>query len=173
MKKIFFPVDEKKLANLKIGDFIFLNGTFYTCRDAAHKKIFKLIEENKNLPFTLNHNLIYYVGPTPAPPGKIVGSFGPTTSSRMDTFTPLLYKMGLKGTMGKGGRNKEVINACRKYKAIYLITFGGCGAYLSKFVRKIELIAFEELGAEGIYKVEVENFPAIVGIDIYGNYLYK
>ena len=173
MKKIIFPVEDEKLENLKVGDCVKINGIIYTGRDAAHKKIFELIKKNKKLPFELSGNLIYYVGPSPAPPGKIIGSAGPTTSSRMDIFTPLLYKMGLKGTMGKGERSKEVIDACKKYKSIYLITFGGCGAYLSQFIKKIELIAFEELETEAIYKMEVEDFPAIVGIDIYGNYIYK
>jgi len=158
---------------LKVGDFIKIDGIIYTARDAAHKKIFELIKKNKKLPFDLSGNLIYYIGPSPAPPGKIIGSAGPTTSSRMDIFTPEFYKMGLKATMGKGGRSREIIDTCKKYKSIYLITFGGCGAYLSQFIKKVELIAFEELGAEAIYKMEVKNFPAIVGIDIYGNYIYK
>lgn len=173
MKKINFPINDENLKELKTGTPVKISGVIYTARDAAHRKLFELIKKRKKLPFNLKGNLIYYTGPSPAPPGKIIGSCGPTTSARMDVFTPYLYKMGLKATMGKGGRNKEVINACKKYKSIYLITFGGCGAYLAEFVKKVEVTAFEELGPEAIYRMEVKDFPAIVGIDIYGKYLYK
>lgn len=174
MKKIIFPLQKgNEIEFLDMGDEVEIYGTIYVARDAAHKKLIADIINKSPLPFPLRNNLIYYMGPTPAPEGRTIGSCGPTTSSRMDGYTPLLLQRGLKATMGKGERNKDVVDACKKYKAVYFITYGGCGAYLSKFVKRAECIAYEELGPESIYKLEVERFPAIVAIDTKGNNLYN
>ncbi len=174
MKKINFPLkDERELEKFKSGDEVEINGKIYVARDAAHKKLVELIEKKEKLPVNLKNSLIYYMGPTPAPPGKIIGAAGPTTSIRMDRLTIPLLKIGLKATMGKGKRGKIIVEACKKYKSIYLITFGGAGAYLSKFIKSSKAVAFNELGPESIYEIEVINFPAIVCIDIYGNDLYR
>lgn len=170
MKKIYFPVEnEKFLEKLKVGSEVFISGKILTARDAAHKKLNEMLKKKEKLPINLKGALIYYAGPSPTPKGKIVGSIGPTTSRRMDKMTIPLLKLGLKGTMGKGERSKEIVNMFKKFKVVYFITFGGCGAYLSQFVKNIKLLYFEELGPEAIYELEVYNFPAIVGIDIYGN----
>ncbi len=158
------PLTLTKIRKLRVGDEVLINGIIYTARDQAHIK---------KLPFPLKGQIIYYCGPAPTPPGKIIGSCGPTTSSRMDRFTPLLLKKGLKGMLGKGRRSEEVIRAIKKYKAIYLITFGGCGALLSTFVRRKELVAYPELGAEAVYRLDVENFPAIVAVDCYGKDIWS
>lgn len=166
--KINLPFEKDILKHLKAGDSLELSGTIYTARDAAHKKIFELIQAKQPLPFDLKNNLIYYTGPTPRPPGKIIGASGPTTSSRMDVYTPTLYQLGLKATMGKGPRSKEVIEACKKFKAVYLVTYGGLGAYLAQFIKKAKLVAFPELGPEAVYQLELKNFPAIIAIDCRG-----
>jgi len=174
MKKVYFPLkDEKILEKLKVGDEVFISGEIFTARDAAHKKLVEIIINKKKLPLDLKNSLIYYTGPSPTPEGKIVGSIGPTTSKRMDNLTIPLLKFGLKGTMGKGERSQEIVNAFKNFRVIYFLTFGGCGAYLNQFVKSIRLVCFEELGPEAIYKLQVENFPAIVGIDIYGNDFFK
>ena len=174
MKKIYFPIkNEKQLEILKSGDEVLISGEILTARDAAHKKMIEMIDRKERLPIDLNGALIYYTGPTPAPPGKIVGSIGPTTSKRMDGLTVPLLKFGLKGTMGKGERSKEIVEVFKKFKVIYFITFGGCGAYLSQFVKDIKIVCFQELGPEAIYKLKVSDFPAIVGIDIYGNDFFE
>ncbi|MCM8806647.1 MAG: FumA C-terminus/TtdB family hydratase beta subunit [Candidatus Omnitrophica bacterium] len=170
MKKLYFPLkEEKELEKIRVGDEVLINGEILTARDEAHRKLVEIIKIGRKLPVNLKNSLIYYTGPSPTPNGKIVGSIGPTTSKRMDELTIPLLKFGLKATMGKGGRSKEIVKAFKRFRVIYLITFGGCGAYLSQFVKKIELVCFEELGPEAIYKLIVENFPAIVGIDIFGN----
>jgi len=161
-----------KIQNLKAGDELFYTGIIYTARDQAHKSLTEAIKKGEKLPFDLKDQIIYYCGPTKTPKGKIIGSCGPTTSSRMDEFTPLLLKGGLKGMIGKGNRSQEVINTIKKYKAIYFLTYSGCGALLSKFVEKAELIAFEDLGPEAIYRLEVKDFPLIVGIDSKGRSVY-
>ena len=166
-KKITTPLEKKEIKKLKAGDEILLSGVIYTARDAAHKRMVK------KLPFDLKNQIIYYSGPTPAPPGKIIGSCGPTTSYRMDSYTPTLLRLGLKGMIGKGDRSQEVIAAIKKYRAIYLIAFGGCGALYSQFVKKADLIAYPDLGCEAILKLEVIDFPLIVGIDCYGRNIYK
>jgi len=174
MKKITFPLETgKEVEFLKTGDEIEIYGSVYVARDAAHKKLIYDIKNNSPLPFSFKNTIIYYMGPTPAPKGRIIGSCGPTTSSRMDRYTILLLKMGLKATMGKGERSEEIVSACKRYRAVYFITYGGCGAYLSKFVKKVECIAYPELEPEAIYKLEVEQFPAIVAIDTKGNNLYN
>lgn len=173
MKKIITPLEEKVVRKLKKGDFVEISGIIYGARDAAHKRFINAINKGEKLPFDLTGQIIYYVGPTPAPPGVIIGSCGPTTSSRLDKYTPSLIERGLKGMIGKGTRSEEVKEAIVKYGAVYFVTYGGCGAYLSQFVRKCEIIAFPELGPEAIYKIVVENFPVIVGIDIKGKDIYS
>lgn len=172
MRHIETPLTLTKIRKLRVGDEVLLSGIIYTARDQAHKKLRDALLNKRKLPFSLQEQIIYYCGPTPTPPGKIIGSCGPTTSSRMDRFTPLLLKKGLKGMLGKGRRSEEVIRAIKKYKAIYLITFGGCGALLSSFVRRKELIAYPELGAEAVYRLDVQNFPAIVAVDSDGKNIW-
>jgi len=172
MKKIVFPVKNGEIEKLKAGEEVAISGIIYSARDAAHKKFIETLKKGRNLPISLKNSLIYYMGPSPAPPGKIIGSCGPTTSIRMDTFTIPLLKIGLKGMMGKGKRSEDIIKGCKKYKAVYFITYGGCGAYLSKFIKSFKLVAYQELGPEAVYELVVENFPAIVGIDTYGNSIF-
>ncbi|MCM8833468.1 MAG: FumA C-terminus/TtdB family hydratase beta subunit [Candidatus Omnitrophica bacterium] len=174
MKKIFFPLrKEKDLEKLKVGDYVSISGKILTARDAAHKKLIEIIKKGDSIPVNIKNSLIYYTGPSPTPKNKIVGSIGPTTSERMDDLTIPLLKYGLKATMGKGERSEKIVRSCKIFKAVYFITYGGCGAYLNQFVKGIKLLCFEELGPEAIYELEVINFPAIVGIDIYGNNFYK
>jgi fumarate hydratase subunit beta len=166
------PLSIEKLKMLNIGDRVLLSGIIYTGRDVAHKRIHELIEQGKDLPINIKDQVIYYVGPTPSKPGKAIGSAGPTTSYRMDTFTPELIKLGLKGMIGKGPRSELVKKAIKKYKAVYFGATGGAGALISKAIKKAEIVAYEDLGAEAIYKLEVENFPLIVINDIHGNDFY-
>mgnify|MGYP000057447201 CR=1 FL=1 len=174
MKKIFFPLKkEKDIEKLNVGDEVLISGTILTARDKAHKKLVEIIKKGKELPVELKGRLIYYTGPSPTPEGKIVGSIGPTTSKRMDKLTIPLLKFGLKATMGKGERSSEIVSLFKKYKVVYFLTYGGCGAYLSQFVKEIKILCFEELGPEAIYQLCVEDFPTIVGIDIYGNDFFK
>lgn len=173
MEKIYFPFKEKNINNLKAGDRILLRGVVYTARDQAHKRLAEAIKKRKRLPIDLNGAIIYYCGPTKKPKGKIIGSCGPTTSSRMDEFTSVLLKSGVKGMIGKGARSKEVIAAIKKYKAVYFLTYAGCGALLAKHVRKVTPIAYKDLGPEAILRLEVKDFPLIVGIDARGNDIYK
>lgn len=158
---------------LKKGDRVYLSGTIYTARDAAHKKIVALLKENKPLPFELQNSIIYYAGPTPAKNNLAIGSIGPTTSSRMDIFTPLLLKNGLKGMIGKGGRSEAVVNSIVKEKAIYFAAVGGAGALYSGAVTECEIIAFSELGCESVKKLTVKDFPLTVAIDSFGNSLFE
>ncbi|MDD5449973.1 MAG: FumA C-terminus/TtdB family hydratase beta subunit [Candidatus Omnitrophica bacterium] len=162
MKKIKLPLTDEIIKNLKIGDDVSLSGTVYTARDQAHKRLTDLIKKKKKLPVELKGQVVYYCGPTKTMPGKIIGSCGPTTSARMDGFTPLLLRYGIKGMIGKGGRSKEVIEAIKRNKAVYFVTIGGAGAYLSKKVMKASVAAFKDLGPEAIYKLEIKDFPAIV-----------
>lgn len=162
--KIATPISEKIIKNLKIGDKAAINGTLYIARDQAHKKLIELIKKGKKLPFPLEGQIIYYCGPTPARKGEIIGSAGPTTSKRMDPFTEVLLEHGLKGTIGKGTRSKEVTDAIKKHNAVYFVTYGGAGAYLRQFIIKNELVAYSELGPEAIRKITVKDFPAYVGI---------
>jgi fumarate hydratase subunit beta len=174
MKKINFPLkSDSELEKLKAGDYVLITGKILTARDAAHKKLIEILKKEKKIPLNLKNELIYYTGPSPTPTGKIVGSIGPTTSERMDNLTIPLFKLGLKGTMGKGERGEKIVKGCKNFKAVYFITYGGCGAYLNQFVKGIKLLMFEELGPEAIYQLEVYEFPAIVGIDIYGNNFFK
>ncbi|OGX40702.1 MAG: fumarate hydratase [Omnitrophica WOR_2 bacterium RIFCSPLOWO2_01_FULL_41_12] len=157
---------------LKVGEKINFSGILYTARDQAHKRLAEAIKKNKKLPIDLRGQIIYYCGPTKTPQGKIIGSCGPTTSSRMDEFTPILLKAGLKGMIGKGSRSKEVIAAIKKYKGVYFLTYAGCGALLSRYVKKAKPVAYKDLGPEAIYRLEVQDFPLIVGIDSQGRSIY-
>ncbi|MFH1281172.1 MAG: FumA C-terminus/TtdB family hydratase beta subunit [Candidatus Omnitrophota bacterium] len=172
MKKINTPIDLNKIKLLKAGQEVFLSGTIYTARDQAHKRMIEAIKGGKRLPFELKGAVIYYCGPTQTSKGKVIGSCGPTTSSRMDIFTnPLLIK-GLGGMIGKGSRSREVSGAIKKYKRIYFITYAGCGALLSKYVKSAKIVTYGDLGPEAILKLEVENFPLIVAIDTNGGCIY-
>ena len=158
---------------LKKGDRVYLCGTIYTARDAVHKKIVALLKENKPLPFELQNSIIYYAGPTPAKNNLAIGSIGPTTSSRMDVFTPFLLENGLKGMIGKGGRSEAVVNSIEKEKAIYFAAVGGAGALYSGAVTECEVIAFSELGCESVKKLTIKDFPLTVAIDSFGNSLFE
>ena len=168
MQKIKTPLDKEQIRRLRVGEAVLLSGTIFTARDQAHKR---LLEKGARR-YPWKGQVIYYCGPTRRPKGKIIGSCGPTTSSRMDRFTPLLLAQGLKGMIGKGRRSKEVIAAIKEYKAVYFLTFSGCGALLSKYVRKCSPLAYKDLGPEAILKLEVKDFPLIVGIDSRGNIVY-
>lgn len=172
MKAIYPSLNIKNIANLRAGDEVKLSGTIYTARDQAHKRMVEAINKGRKLPIDLKGQIIYYCGPTKTPRGKTIGSCGPTTSSRMDEFTPTLLKAGLKGMIGKGSRSKEVISAIKKYQAVYFLTYAGCGALLSKYVKKTKPVAYQELGPEAIYRLEVKDFPLIVGIDSKGRSIY-
>ncbi len=172
-KYINLPLSSLDIKNLKAGDYIYLTGTIYTARDAAHKRMYECLCENKEVPMKLDNQIIYYMGPSPAREGKVIGSAGPTTSSRMDKYAPMLMDHGLKGMIGKGKRSKEVIDSIIKNQAVYFAAVGGAGAILSKAIKKSEVIAYDDLGTEAIRKLEVENFPVIVVIDASGNNLYE
>ena len=172
-KHITTPLTENKIKDLKTGDFVYITGTIYTARDAAHKRMDETLDKNEELPVELKDNIIYYLGPSPAREGKVIGSAGPTTSSRMDKYTPRLLDRGLKGMIGKGKRSKEVIEAIKRNHAVYFAAIGGAGALLSKCIKKSEVIAYDDLGTESIRKLEVENLPVIVVIDCEGNNLYE
>lgn len=164
---------KEKLQDLKCGDKLILSGTVYTARDAAHARIVELIEKEKELPFDLKNAVIYYAGPTETPKGLAVGSCGPTTSSRMDGFAPKLLDRGLCAMIGKGGRNKEVVDSIVKNKAIYLCAIGGAGALAAKCITECEVIAFDDLGPESVKRLEFKDFPLIVGCDCNGNSIFK
>ena len=171
--KLTTPITKEKCKTLKAGDLVYISGTIYTARDAAHKRLCEMLDRGETLPFDLKDSTIYYVGPTPTPPNKTYGSAGPTTSMRMDAYAPRLYDLGVQVTIGKGYRTQEVVNSIVKNEAAYLVAIGGAGALLGKCVKKAELVAFEDLGAEAIVKLEVEDFPATVAIDCNGNNLYE
>jgi len=166
------PLSDEDVKRLKIGDRILINGVVYTGRDAAHKRLFDLLKGGKDLPFDIKGQIIYYVGPTPAKPGQAFGSAGPTTSYRMDAYSPSLIERGLKGMIGKGMRSEAVKEAMKKYKAVYFAATGGAGALLAKRVKKAEVVAYEDLGPEAIRRLEVEDLPVIVVNDVQGNDLY-
>ena len=172
-KYIQTPINENDIDNLKIGESVFISGTIYVARDAAHKRMQEMLDANQQLPFNLNDNIIYYMGPSPAREGRPIGSAGPTTSGRMDKYAPALLDLGLKGMIGKGKRLAEVKEAVIRNKAIYFAAIGGAGALLSKAIIKSETIAFEDLGAEAILRLEVKDFPVIVVMDSKGNDLYE
>ncbi len=166
------PLTDRDVEALRIGDRVLINGTIYTGRDAAHRRLFNLLGEGKELPFDIRGQIIYYVGPTPARPGEVFGSAGPTTSYRMDAYAPALIAKGLKGMIGKGMRTDAVKEAMKKYRAVYFAATGGAGALLAKRVKKAEIVAYEDLGPEAIRRLEVEDLPVIVINDIHGNDLY-
>ena len=170
--RIKTPLSDGDVERLKAGDRVLISGVIYTGRDAAHKRLVDLIDRGGELPLDLRGQIIYYVGPTPARPGKPIGSAGPTSSYRMDPYSPKLMEKGLKGMIGKGMRSQEVIEAMKKYKAIYMAAVGGAAALIARRIRKSEIIAYEDLGPEAIRRLEVEDFPAIVVNDIWGNDLY-
>lgn len=165
--KISAPLSDKDVEALKAGDQVLISGKIYTARDAAHMRF------GDNPPFDVKGQILYYASPTPTPPGKIIGSIGPTTASRMDAFTPALLKQGLKGMIGKGRRSREVIEAIKKYKAVYFVVPGGVAALLSKHVKEAKVIAYPELGTEAVLELEVADFPAIVAIDSKGGNLFE
>ena len=167
------PIENDTITNLNIGDSVLISGIIYVARDAAHKRMQEMLDKNIELPFELKNNIIYYMGPSPAREGRPIGSAGPTTSGRMDKYAPTLLDLGLKGMIGKGKRNQEVKDAVIRNKAIYFAAIGGAGALLSKAIQKSEVIAFEDLGAEAILKLEVKDFPVIVVMDSNGNDLYE
>jgi fumarate hydratase subunit beta len=167
------PLSVEDVRGLKAGDVVYLTGTIYTARDAAHKRLVDLIEEGKELPFELEGSVIYFVGPTPPKPGEPMGSAGPTTSYRMDSYSPTLLKHGLRGMIGKGKRNQDVIEACKEYGGVYFGATGGAGALLGKRIKSAKVIAYPELGPEAIRELEVEEFPVTVINDSYGNDLYQ
>ena len=173
MKKLTAPLTREEALSLKAGEHILLSGTVYTARDAAHKRLCELVEAGKELPLDVKDSIIYFVGPTPAKPGQAIGSAGPTTSYRMDAYSPTLIKLGLTGMIGKGKRGPEVVAAMREHGAVYFGAIGGCGALLSKCIKNAEVIAYEDLGAEAIHRLEVDDFPAVVIIDSQGNNLYQ
>ena len=173
IKEITPPLSDADIDSLRSGDRVRITGILYTARDAAHGRLLPLIDEGKPLPIEVKGQIIYYTGPSPARPGDVVGSIGPTTGGRMDTFTPKLLALGLKGTIGKGARSQPVKDALRQHKAVYFGAIGGAGAVLSRFVKRLEIVAYEDLGTEAIRRLEVENFPAIVINDCHGGDLYQ
>ena len=167
------PLTEEKVNSMKAGDFVYITGTIYTARDAAHKRMDEALCQNKELPIDMKYNIIYYMGPSPAREGRPIGSAGPTTASRMDKYAPKLLDLGLRGMIGKGKRSKEVIDAIIRNKCVYFAAIGGAGALLSKCIKESEVVAYDDLGTEAIRKLRVENFPVIVVIDKDGNNLYE
>lgn len=172
MIKIKTPLTKDSIRSLKAGDEVFLSGIIFTARDSAHKKLHELIKKGKHIPINLKDAVIYYAGPTPPPPRRAIGSCGPTTSSRMDPFTAPLLKIGVRGMIGKGGRSKEVKKAVKRYGCVYFLATGGIGALLSTKVKSARPILFKELGPEAVYKLEIKDFPLIVGIDSKGKDIY-
>lgn len=173
MINIKTPLNEDVTKALKAGDSILLSGTIYTARDAAHGRLINLLNDGRELPIDIKNEIIYYVGPTPEKPGQVIGSAGPTTSYRMDSYAPTLLDLGLKGMIGKGARSEEVINSIIKNKAIYFGAIGGAGALISKSIIKSEVVAYDDLGAEAIRKLKVKDMPLVVIIDTEGNNLYN
>jgi len=171
-KRIALPLTDETVSNLKAGDDVLLSGTMYVGRDSAHKRIVEALDQGKPLPFDIRGQTIYYMGPSPAKPGQAIGSAGPTTSGRMDSYSPRLMAEGLRGMVGKGMRTAAVKEAMKKYRAVYFAAIGGAGALISKAIKKSDVIAYEELGAEALLRIEVADFPAIVINDVYGGDLY-
>ncbi len=172
IKTIQAPLTREQIMQLHVGELVAVNGTVYTARDAAHKKMVEAITQGQALPFNPDGQIIYYTGPTPAPPGRVIGSAGPTTSGRMDIYAPLLLERGLRVMIGKGARDQSVKDAMQKYGAVYLAAVGGAGAYLARRILSSSIVAYPELGPEAIYKLEVSEFPCIVAVDAQGNDIY-
>lgn len=173
IKEVRTPLSDADVVSLKAGDRVRISGVIYTARDAAHGRLAPLVEKGEPLPIDVKGQIIYYTGPSPARPGGVIGSVGPTTASRMDKFTPALLAIGLKGTIGKGYRGQPVKDALKQHKAVYFGSIGGAGAVLSEFVKKAEVVAYQDLGTEAIRRLEVEGFPAIVLYDSHGGDLYQ
>lgn len=172
-EKITLPITDEDIKNLKAGDSVLLTGSIITGRDAAHKRLYELIQNGEKLPVDIKGELIYYVGPAPAKPGHAVGPAGPTSSYRMDKYAPSLLDLGLKGMIGKGARNKEVVDAIVRNKGVYLVAIGGAAALIAKSIKSEEILCYEDLGTEAVRRYEVENFPCIVAIDSEGNNVYE
>ncbi len=172
-KKVTAPLDDATIKDLKIGDRVLLSGTIYTGRDAAHKRLIETLEKGEELPIPLEGQVIFYVGPAPAKPGKVIGSAGPTTSYRMDPYAPKLIELGMGGMIGKGNRGKEVRDAMKKYGAVYFASIGGAAALTADTIKKAEVVAYEELGPEAIRKLEIKDMPVVVVNDAYGGDLYE
>ena len=173
MKRITPPLDDEVVASLKVGDRVLITGKIYTARDAAHKRFIEALRKGERLPVDLKGQIIYYVGPTPAKPGAVIGSAGPTTSIRMDKYMEPLLKAGLRATIGKGYRSWKVVELLKRYKAVYLVATGGVGALISKRIKKARVVAYEDLGPEAVRELWVEDFPAIVANDIYGGDIFE
>lgn len=173
MKHVVSPFKVQEIEELKAGDQVLITGVIYTARDSAHKRLIQALDRGEKLPIDLAGQTLYYMGPAPARPGKVIGSAGPTTSGRMDTYTPRLIEAGVKVMIGKGSRSGKVKEAIKKYRAIYLSAVGGAGALIAKSIIKTEMVAYNDLGTEAIHYLEVVNFPAIVINDIYGGDLYE
>ncbi|MCQ2352730.1 MAG: Fe-S-containing hydro-lyase [Victivallaceae bacterium] len=174
MKKIFLPLSAETVKDLHAGDTVLLSGVIWTGRDAAHLRFVELLDSGKDLPVDLKDQVIYFVGPCPAPPGKVIGSAGPTTSGRMDRYSPrLIAQCGLRGMIGKGNRSAEVVSAMKQYGAVYFAATGGAGALIARCIKSCEVVAFPDLGPEAVHRLVVEDFPLIVAIDADGNSLYR
>ena len=171
--KVTAPFTKEDLDKLKAGDYIYISGTIYTARDAAHKRMYETMLNGEELPISLENNIIYYLGPSPARPGKVIGSAGPTTSSRMDKYTPTMLNAGLKGMIGKGKRSQAVIDSIKENGAVYMAAIGGAGALLSKCIKEAEVVAYDDLGTEAIRRLVVEDLPVVVVIDKEENNLYE
>jgi fumarate hydratase subunit beta len=172
-KRIDLPLTDETVGGLRAGDSLLLNGVIYVARDAAHKRMVEALDEGKALPIDVKGQTVYFMGPSPARPGRPIGSAGPTTSGRMDAYSPRLMEQGLRGMIGKGLRSKEVIDAMMRYRAVYMGAIGGAGAIISSSIRKAEVVAYGELGAEALLRLEVRDFPVTVINDIYGGDLYE
>ncbi len=173
MKKIYTPLKNEIILELKAGDEVYLSGLIYTARDMAHKRMAELIDKGEELPFEIEGSVIFYAGPTPPKPGEVIGSIGPTTSSRMDIYTPILLKKGLKGMIGKGNRDINVVQSIMANKSVYFVAVGGAAALISKTIKSSKIICWEDLGTEAIRELYVESLPLVVAIDCYGNNLYE
>jgi len=173
ISNITSPIDAETIEKLTVGTKVLISGVIYTARDAAHRRLIQALDKGDRLPFDLAGQILYYMGPSPASPDHIIGSAGPTTSGRMDIYTPRLIAAGIRAMIGKGNRSPEVKEAIKKYKAVYFAAIGGAGALLAKSIKQVEVIAYEDLGAEAILRLNVDNFPAIVANDIYGNDLFE
>lgn len=171
-KHFTLPLQEKDIESLRVGDYVYLTGTVYTARDAAHKRMQEALEEGKELPVDIRGQIIYYMGPSPAREGRVIGSAGPTTATRMDKYTPQLLDLGLKGMIGKGKRSREVLDALVRNRAVYFAAVGGAGALLSRCITSSVIVAYEDLGTEAIRKMEIKDFPVIVAADCCGNKIY-
>jgi fumarate hydratase subunit beta len=173
LRSVTTPLDETALAELRAGDRVTITGVLYTARDMAHKRLVEALKKGDTLPFDITGQIIYYMGPAPAKPGQVIGSAGPTTSGRMDIYTPALLAAGLKGMIGKGNRSETVKQAIKQYRAVYFAATGGAGALIARCIKKVDIVAYEDLGTEAIRRLEVEQFPVIVVNDIYGGDLYE